>query len=114
MPAPSHHSTPRPRSPSPKSCAAPLLLSFPASFAVGRLLVKVPWISLVVWALLIAYASLYPFAPLRLPTDEALAGFFARSRYVTSFDVVLNVLAYIPMGTLACLYFRQAHERTRN
>jgi VanZ family protein len=69
--------------------------------------------SAAVWALLIAYASLYPFAPLRLPTDEALAGFFARSRYVTSFDVVLNVLAYIPMGTLACLYFRQAHERTR-
>jgi len=69
--------------------------------------------SAAVWALLIAYASLYPFAPLRLPPDEALAGFFARPRYVTGFDIVLNVLAYIPMGTLACLYFRQAHDRTR-
>jgi len=28
--------------------------------------------SLAVWALLIAYASLYPFAPLRLPPPDAV------------------------------------------
>ena len=64
--------------------------------------------SLAVWALLLAYASLYPFAPLRLPTLDAVAAFFSRPRYVTGFDVTLNVLAYIPLGTLACLFFRQS------
>ena len=66
--------------------------------------------SLAVWALLLAYASLYPFVPLRLPTLEAVAGFFSRPRYVTGFDVALNILAYVPLGTLACLYFRQSSE----
>jgi len=64
--------------------------------------------SLAVWALLIAYASLYPFLPLRLPTPEAIATFFSRPRFVTEFDIVLNVVAYVPLGALACLYFRQA------
>ena len=64
--------------------------------------------SLIVWALLLAYASLYPFVPPRLPSLESAAAFFARPRYVTTFDVVLNVLAYVPLGALACLYFRQA------
>ena len=69
--------------------------------------------SLAVWALLIAYASLYPFAPLRLPPPDAVAGFLSRPRYVTDFDVVLNILAYFPLGTLACLYFRQSSEGLR-
>lgn len=69
--------------------------------------------SLIVWALLLAYASLYPFVPPRLPSVESAAAFFARPRYVTSFDVVLNVLAYVPLGALACLYFRQATGTTR-
>jgi VanZ family protein len=69
--------------------------------------------SLAVWALLIAYASLYPFGPPRLPSMDAVLGYFTRPRYVTVFDVVLNVIAYIPLGTLACLYFRQAHSTTR-
>jgi VanZ family protein len=64
--------------------------------------------SLAVWALLLAYASLYPFVPLRLPSVDAVAAFMSRPRYVTGFDVALNVLAYVPLGTLACLYFRQA------
>ena len=69
--------------------------------------------SLAVWALLIAYASLYPFVPLRLPSMEAVLGYFSRPRYVTAFDVALNVLAYAPLGTLACLYFRQADATAR-
>ncbi|HXN15521.1 MAG TPA: VanZ family protein [Usitatibacter sp.] len=66
--------------------------------------------SLAVWVLLIAYASLYPFAPLRPPTFEALSAFFVRPRYVIEADVALNVIAYVPLGTLACLYFRQSSQ----
>jgi VanZ family protein len=69
--------------------------------------------SLAVWMLLIAYASLYPFVPLRLPSMEAVRAFFIPSRYFTGFDVALNVLAYVPLGTLACLYFRQAEPRVK-
>jgi VanZ family protein len=69
--------------------------------------------SLAVWALLLAYASLYPFAPLRLPSLDSVGAFFLRPRYVTGFDVALNVLAYFPLGTLACLYFRQSGEGPR-
>ena len=69
--------------------------------------------SLAVWALLIAYASLYPFMPLRLPSMEAALGYFSRPRYVTAFDVTVNVLAYAPLGTLACLYLRQAGATAR-
>ncbi|MBC8022810.1 MAG: VanZ family protein [Burkholderiales bacterium] len=63
--------------------------------------------SLAVWGLLIAYASLYPFLPLRPPSGDAVVVFFTRPRYVTDFDLALNVLAYAPLGTLACLHFRQ-------
>ncbi len=63
--------------------------------------------ALAVWMLLIAYASLYPVLPLRLPAEDALAAFFRRPRYVVGFDIVLNVAAYVPLGTLACLYYRQ-------
>jgi VanZ family protein len=69
--------------------------------------------SLAVWALLLAYASLYPFAPLRLPSLESVGAFFSRPRYVSGFDVAVNVLAYIPLGILACLYFRQSSEGAR-
>ena len=65
-------------------------------------------VSIAVWSLLLAYASLYPFVPLRPPPAEALAGFFTHPRYVSDFDVALNILAYVPLGTLACLHFRQS------
>jgi VanZ family protein len=67
--------------------------------------------ALAVCALLIGYASLYPFAPLRLPAPEAFATFF-RMRPVLAFDVALNVFAYVPLGALACFRFRQL-GRTR-
>lgn len=67
--------------------------------------------SLVVWALLIAYASLYPFLPLRPPSEDVLATFLARPRYLTEADIAFNVLAYVPLGTFATLFFRQ---RDRN
>jgi VanZ family protein len=62
--------------------------------------------SLAVWALLLAYASLYPFFPLRSPSPEAIGGFFLTPRYITRADLLFNVIAYVPLGTLACLYFR--------
>jgi len=69
--------------------------------------------SLAVWALLLAYASLYPFFPLRLTSLEMVGAAFARPRFLTASDIALNVLAYAPLGTLACLYLRQANERTQ-
>jgi VanZ family protein len=67
--------------------------------------------ALVVCTLLIAYASLYPFAPLRPPGD-LLGAFFLKPRHIVSFDVWVNVLAYIPFGALACYHFNQrGHER---
>ena len=64
--------------------------------------------SLLVWGLLLAYASLYPLLPLRLPSGDALGAFFTRPKYITGFDVALNVLAYVPLGTLACLHYLQS------
>ena len=61
--------------------------------------------SLAVWAVLLAYASLYPFFPLRAPSPEFWREFFA-TRYIIRSDIAFNVVAYLPLGTLACLYFR--------
>lgn len=66
--------------------------------------------SLAVWALLIAYASLYPFVPLRLPAMEAVTGFFAVPRYIIRSDIAINVVAYLPLGMFACLYFRSVGD----
>ena len=62
--------------------------------------------SIAVWAALLAYASLYPFYPLRLPGPEAVSAFFLAPRYVIRSDIAFNVVAYVPLGTLVCLYFR--------
>ena len=56
------------------------------------------------WLLLIAYASLYPFMPLRLPGWEAVVAMFSRQRYVVAYDVVWNVLAYMPLGFFVRLH----------
>ena len=66
--------------------------------------------SLVVWAMLIAYASLYPFLPLRPPSSETIAAFFNAPRYMSRSDIAFNVIAYLPLGMLACLYFRGVNE----
>lgn len=67
--------------------------------------------SLAVWAGLLAYASLYPFYPLRMPSPDAVGAFFAAPRYVIRSDIAFNVVAYLPLGTLACLYFRGRGSR---
>src|SRR6185295_12451874 len=61
--------------------------------------------SIAVWALLIAYASLYPFFPLRPPTAELVSGAVAFPRYIIRSDIAFNVVAYVPLGILACLHF---------
>jgi VanZ family protein len=67
--------------------------------------------SLVVWALLLAYASLYPFHPLRPPPPEVLREFMTATRYMIRSDIAFNVVAYVPLGTLACLYLRGRGSR---
>jgi VanZ family protein len=69
--------------------------------------------SVLVWILLLTYASLYPFTPLRPPTPQLLREMFLFSRHVIRSDVLFNVLAYVPLGTLLCLYFRSAGQRGR-
>jgi VanZ family protein len=69
--------------------------------------------SAVVWLLLLTYASLYPFGPMRAPSAETVRGVFTLARHVIRSDVVFNVAAYVPLGTLLCLYFRSAGERGR-
>lgn len=53
------------------------------------------------YAGLIAYASLYPFVPWRIPGVSPLAFFtLPWPRYWTAFDLVSNLLGYIPLGGL--------------
>lgn len=62
--------------------------------------------SAAVWAALLAYASLYPFWPLRPPNVEKLQAIFSWSGMVIRSDVVFNVIAYVPFGLLLCLHYR--------
>jgi len=61
--------------------------------------------AIAVWLVLIAYASLYPFLPLRLPATDAVLAMFSRPRYFVAYDIVWNVLAYMPLGLLLRLHF---------
>ena len=63
--------------------------------------------SAAVWLGLLAYASLYPFVPLHGSSAEAAAAALGRPHSLLTFDFVANVLAYVPLGILACLHFRQ-------
>jgi VanZ family protein len=67
--------------------------------------------SLLVWLLLLCYASLYPFLSMRLPGWDAVAGFFMAPRYIIRSDIAFNIAAYVPLGMLATLYFRQGEGR---
>jgi len=66
---------------------------------------------LAAYALLIIYASLYPFAEWRDPGVSALAFLAAPwPRYLTAFDLGANVLGYAPYGLLCAL---AVHPRLR-
>jgi VanZ family protein len=66
-------------------------------------------ILLLVYTLLVAYASLYPFSGWR---DLGLSPFAYLSapwpRYATAFDIAVNVAAYVPYGFLALAALRPA------
>jgi VanZ family protein len=61
----------------------------------------------VAYLLLVVYASLYPFAGWRMPNAEAARFLFTGwPSYIVASDVVINVLAYAPLGlllTLVCM-----------
>ncbi|HEX4780726.1 MAG TPA: VanZ family protein [Usitatibacter sp.] len=63
------------------------------------------------WLLLLFYASLYPFGPLRETSWDAVAGAFARPRSFTTFDTIVNVLAYMPFGLILCLHLHEHSTR---
>ena len=66
------------------------------------------------YTLLIAYASLSPFAGWRAPAGDVLHFLTVWPRYITRHDVFINILAYIPFGLLAALtlYRRRKHGTT--
>lgn len=58
----------------------------------------------VAYLLLVVYASLYPFSGWRIPNTDATHFLLSRwPAYVVASDVVLNVLAYVPLGLLLAL-----------
>jgi VanZ family protein len=52
------------------------------------------------YTLLIVHASLSPFTGWRPAPGGALAFLFSWPRYITAFDIVVNVAAYVPFGVL--------------
>jgi VanZ family protein len=68
--------------------------------------------ALLVYTLAIVYASLNPFFGWRQPEAFTL---FTWPRYLTTFDVLLNFLAYVPFGgILAALQLRDFRRRERH
>jgi VanZ family protein len=62
---------------------------------------------LVVYVLLVAYATLYPFAGWRDPGGSAFTFLGAPwPRYVTAFDIAANFFGYVPYGLLCALVLR--------
>lgn len=79
----------------PREASAPLRVSPLSRFLLAA------------YVLLVAYASLYPLAGWRESGAPAFA-FLASPwpRYVTAFDLAVNVFGYVPLGLLAVLSFR--------
>jgi len=53
------------------------------------------------YTLLIVYVSLFPFAGWRIQESDVFHFFTVWPRYITSFDVLINIFAYFPLGFLA-------------
>ena len=69
--------------------------------ATAHSLEKISGYLLLAYTLLVVYLSLYPFTGWRLPIDTV---FFLQApwpRYITAFDLSVNLLAYVPIGFLA-------------
>ena len=78
-----------------------------------RLMKFEPWRAgrgaLLAYVLVIVYASLNPFIGWHTPESFTL---FNWPRYLTAFDIVLNVLAYAPLGALVAALWRQYARRS--
>jgi VanZ family protein len=65
--------------------------------------------ALIAYTLAIIYASLNPFFGWREPESF---GLFAWPRYLNGFDVIVNALAYLPLGgMLATMQMNRSHQR---
>ena len=64
--------------------------------------------ALLLYTLVILYASLNPFAGWRIPQSFTLLSW---PKYTTSFDIMLNIVAYIPVGVLWANFFVAAIRR---
>jgi VanZ family protein len=64
--------------------------------------------ALITYVLVLVYASLNPFFGWRTP--EVL-GVLMWPKYVTAFDIVLNLLAYVPLGALTAAMWRFSARR---
>lgn len=63
--------------------------------------------AVLLYLLLIAYGSLYPFSGWRVPVQHSWGFLFAPwPRYVTRTDLITNVLAYLPLGYLLTAWLR--------
>jgi VanZ family protein len=60
-----------------------------------------------VYVLFIAYVSLSPFTGWRAPEGAVFHFLTVWPRYITRFDVLINILAYLPLGFLAALSLRR-------
>ncbi|MEO7744227.1 MAG: VanZ family protein [Usitatibacter sp.] len=67
--------------------------------------------SIAVWTALLAYASLYPFYPLRFPSPQSVSALFLVPRHFIRADIAFNIVAYIPLGVLTAVYFRARGDR---
>jgi VanZ family protein len=66
-----------------------------------------------VYGVLVLYASLYPFEGWRWPPGQTLSAllWLPRSVYHVSFDVVSNLVGYMPLGALLTLALRRPGAR---
>ena len=65
------------------------------------------------YALLVVYASLYPFVGWRWPPGQSLATLAAlpKTNWLLSFDITSNLLGYLPLGALLMLALRRSGWR---
>ena len=66
------------------------------------------------YALLVVYASLYPFVGWRWPPGQALLALavLPKTNWLLSFDITSNLLGYLPLGALLMLALRRSGWRT--
>jgi VanZ family protein len=72
--------------------------------------VRLAWILVVAYPLVIVYASLMPFRGWRTPPDDILYFLTAPwPRFITLQDVAVNIAAYVPLGLLLSIGYGARH-----